>query len=108
MAAAGPRPSRPAAAEARSLDGVVHLAVLDRDLTAPPASPADGGRHIVVSGATGDWADWDLDVAPWTGGACLTMTSLAIGDTVEPQGLLRAADGHFAADHTMFWGAKIG
>ena len=28
----------------RILDGLVHLSVLDRDLTAPPASPADGDR----------------------------------------------------------------
>ena len=40
----------------RPLDGLVQLAVLDRDLTAPPASPADGDHYIVASGATGDWA----------------------------------------------------
>ena len=40
----------------RLLDGLVQLAVLDRHLTAPPASPADGDRHIVASGATGAWA----------------------------------------------------
>jgi len=28
----------------RLLDGLVHLSVLDRDLTAPPGSPADGDR----------------------------------------------------------------
>ena len=37
----------------RLLDGLVQLAVLDRHLTAPPASPADGARYIVASGATG-------------------------------------------------------
>ena len=37
-----------------------------------------------------------------------TMASLAQGDTVELQGTFRAADGYFAADHTSFWGAKIG
>ena len=47
----------------RLLDGLVQLAVLDRDLTAPPGSPADGDRYIVASGATGDWAGWDLNVA---------------------------------------------
>ncbi len=53
----------------RLLDGLVQLSVLDRDLTAPPGSPADGDRYIVCSGATGDWAGWDLNVALWTDGA---------------------------------------
>jgi len=30
------------------------------------------------------------------------------GDTVELQGYFRVADGYFAADHTSFWGCKIG
>ena len=47
----------------RILDGLVQLSVLDRDLTAPPGSPADGDRYIVGSGATGDRAGWDLNVA---------------------------------------------
>ena len=34
----------------RLLDGLVQLSVLDRDLTAPPGSPADGDRYIVASG----------------------------------------------------------
>ena len=37
-----------------------------------------------------------------------TMVPLAQGDTVELQGTFRAADGYFAADHTSFWGCKIG
>lgn len=37
----------------RILDGIVQLSVKDRDLTVPPASPADGDRYIVGSGATG-------------------------------------------------------
>ena len=36
------------------------------------------------------------------------MVPLSAGDTVELQGNFRAADGYFAADHTSFWGAKIG
>lgn len=47
----------------RLLDAMVQLSVLNRDLAAPPVSPADGDRHIVASGATGLWADWDLNVA---------------------------------------------
>ena len=37
-----------------------------------------------------------------------TMAPLAHGDTVELQGAFRAADGYFAAEHTSFWGAKVG
>jgi hypothetical protein len=36
------------------------------------------------------------------------MAPLAQGDTVELQGTFRAADGYFAADHTSFWGCKVG
>src|SRR6056297_690837 len=37
-----------------------------------------------------------------------TMVPLTAGDTVELQGYFRVADGYFAAEHTSFWGAKIG
>jgi hypothetical protein len=37
-----------------------------------------------------------------------TMAVLAQGDTVELQGTFRAADVYFAADHTSFWGCKVG
>ncbi|MTH33755.1 hypothetical protein GL279_04005 [Paracoccus limosus] len=37
-----------------------------------------------------------------------TMAPLAQGDTVELQGTFRAAYGYFAADHTSFWGCKVG
>ena len=37
-----------------------------------------------------------------------TMVALSAGDTVELQGFFSVADGYFAADHTSFWGAKIG
>ncbi|SMD01158.1 DUF2793 domain-containing protein [Primorskyibacter flagellatus] len=57
----------------RLLDGLVQLSVLDRDLTAPPGSPADGARYIIGSGATGDWAGWDQNVALFTDGAWLRL-----------------------------------
>jgi hypothetical protein len=57
----------------RLLDAMVQLSVLDRDLTAPPASPADGDRHIVASGATGLWASWDLNVAYWVDGVWMRL-----------------------------------
>ncbi|MGI3165190.1 DUF2793 domain-containing protein [Pseudooceanicola sp. 200-1SW] len=51
------------------LDALVQLAVADRDLTAPPAGPAEGDRYIVASGATGDWAGEDGRVAQFDGTA---------------------------------------
>jgi hypothetical protein len=61
----------------RLLDGLVQLAVLDRHMTAPPASPADGDRYIVASGATGAWSVWDLNVACWVDGAWMRMVPRA-------------------------------
>lgn len=40
----------------RMLDALVQLAVASRAVTVPPASPAEGVRYIVPSGATGVWA----------------------------------------------------
>jgi hypothetical protein len=57
----------------RLLDAMVQLAVLDRTRTAPPASPADGDRHLVASGSTGLWAGWDLNVAFWVDGVWLRL-----------------------------------
>lgn len=37
-----------------------------------------------------------------------TVVPLAKDDTVELQGYYRGADGYFAADHTSFWGCKVG
>jgi hypothetical protein len=53
----------------RILDTLVQLAVLDRDLAAPPASPTDGQRWIVAAGATGAWAGHVNQVAAWQDGA---------------------------------------
>jgi Protein of unknown function (DUF2793) len=52
-----------------ALDAVVQLAVIDRDLTAPPGSPSDGDRYIVAASATGDWAGHDGEIAAWQDGA---------------------------------------
>ena len=57
----------------RLLDAVVQLSVLDRDLTAPPVSPADGDRYIVASGATGVWTGWDLNVTTWVDGVWMRL-----------------------------------
>jgi hypothetical protein len=53
----------------RRLDAVVHLAVIDRDLAAPPSSPANGDRYIVASAATGAWHGHDGQVAAFQDGA---------------------------------------
>lgn len=38
---------------------------LDKDLSAPPGSPADGDTYIVAGSATGDWTGHDADIAYW-------------------------------------------
>ena len=53
----------------RILDTLVQLAVLDRDLTAPPGSPSEGQRWIVKASATGAWAGHDNAIAAWQDGA---------------------------------------
>lgn len=58
----------------RMLDAIVHLAVLDRDLAAPPVSPADGDRYIVAEGATGPWAGRSAAVVAWQDGAWAYFT----------------------------------
>ena len=49
----------------RGLDVVVQLSVLDRDLTAPPVTPADGDRYLVAAAATGAWAGYDQQIVAW-------------------------------------------
>lgn len=51
------------------LDAVVQLAVLDRDLTAAPGSPANADRYIVATGATGIWSGKDGEIAAFQDGA---------------------------------------
>ncbi|MGH1420098.1 MAG: DUF2793 domain-containing protein [Hyphomicrobiaceae bacterium] len=53
----------------RKLDAIVQLAVLDRDLSAPPASPNEGDRYIVAATPTGDWENSQGSVAAFQDGA---------------------------------------
>lgn len=53
----------------RALDTVVQLMVLDKDLSAPPGSPADGARYIVAASPTGDWSGQAGKVAAYQDGA---------------------------------------
>ena len=53
----------------RVLDAMVQLAVLDRDLSAPPVSPAEGARHIVGGSPTGAWSGHASKIAAYQDGA---------------------------------------
>jgi hypothetical protein len=53
----------------RSLDTLVQLAVVDRDLSAPPDTPAEGQRWIVKATATDAWAGHENHIAAWQDGA---------------------------------------
>lgn len=46
-----------------------HLSVKDRDLAAPPGSPAAGDTYIVAAAPTGAWAGHPGKVAVWSGTA---------------------------------------
>lgn len=55
------------------LDQLAQAVVVDKDLTAPPGSPANGSMYIVAAAATGAWsgqsgklAYWLTTVAVWT------------------------------------------
>lgn len=52
----------------RILDVAVQAAVSDRTLAVPPASPAQGQRHIIAAGATGDWAGKSGQIALYADG----------------------------------------
>lgn len=47
----------------RKLEAMSPLQAHDKDLTAPPGSPADGDRYIVPAAATGDWIDHTNQIA---------------------------------------------
>ncbi|MBI4388976.1 MAG: DUF2793 domain-containing protein [Nitrospinae bacterium] len=49
----------------RVLDTLVNSGVEDKDLTAPPGSPANGALYIVAAGATGAWASQDGKLAQY-------------------------------------------
>lgn len=57
------------AAAINGLGTSIQNAVADRDLTAPPGSPAEGARYIVGASATGAWSGHDNDIAIYDGGA---------------------------------------
>ncbi len=52
----------------RMLDALVMLAVIDRDLGAPPGSQLEGDRYIVATGASGGFAGHDGEIAHYADG----------------------------------------
>ncbi|MGV3492118.1 MAG: DUF2793 domain-containing protein [Devosia sp.] len=54
-----------------ALDTLAQLAVLDRDLAAPPLGPTAGDRYIVAASPTGDWTGKSGQVAAWDGAGWL-------------------------------------
>lgn len=50
------------------LDTMVQMSVLDKDLSAPPASPAEGDAYIVGASSTGAWVGHEGKVAAFTTG----------------------------------------
>lgn len=53
----------------RALDALVQSAVRDRDLAAPPVSPAEGDRYIVAASPSGAWSGQASKIAAWQDGA---------------------------------------
>lgn len=51
-----------------ALDTLVQIAVLDKDLSSPPGSPAEGDCYIVAASATGAWTGWDGRIARFQDG----------------------------------------
>lgn len=53
----------------RSLDALVQLSVLDRDLAGPPETPAEGSRYLVAAGASEAWEGMENRIAAYQDGA---------------------------------------
>lgn len=53
----------------RALDALVQMTVLDKDLAAPPGSPANGDRYIVATSPSGAWTGHAGKIAAWQDGA---------------------------------------
>ena len=53
----------------RALDAIVQLSVLDRDLAAPPGSPANGDHYIVAASPIGAWTGHAGSIAAYQDGA---------------------------------------
>lgn len=47
----------------KRIDALLNTGVIDKDLSAPPGSPANGDLYIVGSSATGEWAGKEKQIA---------------------------------------------
>jgi len=56
------------------LDSLVFLALLDRSLSAPPGSPAEGARYLVAASPSGAWAGHAGDIAAFQDGGWVFLT----------------------------------
>lgn len=52
-----------------TLNQVVQLSIVDKDLSAPPGSPADEAAYIVAASPTGAWAGKAAQIAWWSAAA---------------------------------------
>jgi hypothetical protein len=59
------------------LDATVQLAVIDRDLAAPPTSPTEGDRYLVAAGGVGAWSGADGAIAAFFDGAWTVLAPAA-------------------------------
>ena len=53
----------------KTLDAIIHLSVIDKDLSTPPPTPQIGDRYIVANTATDEWLGKETQVAAWQDGA---------------------------------------
>ena len=51
-----------------ALDAIIHAAVEDKDLAAPPADPQEGQAWLVAASASGAWAGHEGEMAVWSDG----------------------------------------
>jgi hypothetical protein len=62
------QPHVPLNAGTRALEQWAQLIVLDKDLSTPPGSPAEGDAYIVAAGGSDEWDTWDGSIAYYSGG----------------------------------------
>lgn len=71
------------------LDFLIGLCVKDKDLTAPPGSPAEGDTYIVAVGGTGAWAGHDGQIAAYYSGWVFQPIRVGLIYYIEDENILR-------------------
>ena len=78
----------------RALDVLVQTSIKDRDLSDPPASPAEGDTYLIAASATGSWAGHDNELAAFLDGAWIFHAPVpGLRIWVEDENRLYAWDG---------------